>query len=292
MPKILKNSTIIFIVTWIVSIYLLSLLMNIFASKNYILFSPISWYISIDKKPLSGITVTRSYKWGYYANEGKESVITDKYGYFSFSNPISIQSRIISIVPHEAVITQRMFVDYQGKEIQIYWAVKRDYELNGEYGWKPLKFIFDPTQDINHINLSPYNIWILSIRGWTETRSEQNQYEFSSFPSTYDMNILPEEEHHFTLDADDEQEVTKILSEYLQNNEAIQDLWKYRAQYFGFMNANNEKVILANFFCSTISENDWKKNIVFVLDWGNCYFQIKVNLVTKAIYDFEINKES
>ncbi len=266
--------------------------MSIFASKNYILFSPISWYIYVDKKPLSGITITRWYKWGFYSNEGKETVTTDTNGFFSFPDSVSIKSRILDIIPHEAVITQRMFVDYQGKEIQIYGTVKRDYNLNGEYGWKPLKFIFDPTQEISLVDFPWIVPDIISLRGWPEIINEPIPYEYHSFPSSYDIWFLSEEKYRFTLDANDEKKTNELLSDYLKYTASIENLWEYRAQYFGFMNANNEKVILANFFCSTVSENDWKENIVFVLDWGNCYFQIKVNLVTKAIYDFEINKES
>lgn len=49
------------------------------------------------------------------------------------------------IIPHEAVVTQKMFVVIQGTETLIYATVKRNYDNNGEYGGQPLSFVFDPT---------------------------------------------------------------------------------------------------------------------------------------------------
>lgn len=293
MPKLFRKSTFVFIGIGIVSIYLLSIIMSIFTSNKHILFSPVSWYIVVDKKPVSWVTVTRWHKWGFYSNEGKESVITDKDGYFSFPKTISIRSLLISIIPHEAVITQRMFVEYDGKEIQIYETVKHNYDMNWEYRWKSLEFVFDPTQkEVQYIHPPLDDITTISIRGTIKWDTVLRDYEYASFPSNHDISIISNEKVRFTPDTLDEQLATKLLIEYLQNNQTIQDLWEYRAQYFGFMNTDNEKVILANFFCRNISESDWKKDVIITLDGGNCYFQIKVNLDTEATYDLQINKES
>jgi hypothetical protein len=49
------------------------------------------------------------------------------------------------ILPHVAVITQKILVQTNATQTLIYFAVKRNYDHNGEYGGQPLKFVFDPT---------------------------------------------------------------------------------------------------------------------------------------------------
>ena len=130
--------------------------MNFSFSKEYILFSPISGYIIIDGKPISNLTVNRWFKWWFYGEEKTEETTTDLNGYFSFSKSITVKSFIIWIIPHEAVITQKLLLDYNNETIQIYGTVKRNYEPNWEYWGKPLEFIFDPTKKkVQYISFTP-----------------------------------------------------------------------------------------------------------------------------------------
>jgi hypothetical protein len=43
------------------------------------------------------------------------------------------------------------------------------------------------------------------------------------------------------------------------------------------LNSKGEKEVWINCFCRD-GERDWRKNLVFVKDGGNCYFNLKVNL--------------
>ncbi len=110
----------------------------------------------IDKKLIPNTIVTRWYKWGFYGTEKTETVSTDMNWYFSFPI-VKIKSVLIWIIPHEPIITQRLFVHYNNENIQIYGTVKHGYAMNDEFWGKTLEFVFDPTQDIQIKTFSPFS---------------------------------------------------------------------------------------------------------------------------------------
>ena len=63
---------------------------------------------------------------------------------------------------------------------------------------------------------------------------------------------------------------------------------KKRRQYFPVTNAEGEKVVWINFFCSGFSDS-WKKDVVRVVDGGSCYFNLKVNVNKKKCYAISVN---
>ena len=66
----------------------------------------------------------------------------------------------------------------------------------------------------------------------------------------------------------------------------------YRKQLIAVTNKKGEKEVWVNCFCHTWDNNNWKKDILLVHDGGNCYFNFKVNLVTKKFYDLSVNGEA
>jgi len=66
------------------------------------------------------------------------------------------------------------------------------------------------------------------------------------------------------------------------------DLTLYKRQYVAILNAKGEKEVWVNCFCGAGSQN-WKKNLILVLDGGNCYFNLKINLTTGQYYEFMVN---
>lgn len=66
------------------------------------------------------------------------------------------------------------------------------------------------------------------------------------------------------------------------------DLNKFQRQYWPVINENGEKVVWINFFCSD-NESISTDTIVMVLDGGNCYFNIKINLTNKTYSELSIN---
>lgn len=69
------------------------------------------------------------------------------------------------------------------------------------------------------------------------------------------------------------------------------ELEGYRRQYMPIINNQGEKIVWINFFCNSF-DIDWKNEIVFVLDGGNCYFQLKVNLDKDNYFDFWVNGDA
>jgi hypothetical protein len=80
------------------------------------------------------------------------------------------------------------------------------------------------------------------------------------------------------------------------------DLTRYWRQYIVVTNQQGEKETFINFFCEPqedivddgdgyrfVPSNRWKSGLVGVMDGGNCFFQIKINLNTKKWYDFGVN---
>ena len=55
------------------------------------------------------------------------------------------------------------------------------------------------------------------------------------------------------------------------------------------INQEGEKEIWINFFCNEWESDGWKNDLMIVLDGGNCYFNLKVNLTNKTYSELIIN---
>ncbi|MFD2717854.1 hypothetical protein ACFST9_03960 [Hymenobacter monticola] len=62
----------------------------------------------------------------------------------------------------------------------------------------------------------------------------------------------------------------------------------YERQLVPFLNAKNEKVVWVNCSCGR-SKNGVPKEIIEVMDGGNCYFNVKINLTKQTWYDMMVN---
>jgi hypothetical protein len=69
------------------------------------------------------------------------------------------------------------------------------------------------------------------------------------------------------------------------------DLTLYKRQYIAILNSKGEKEVWVNCFCGAGSQN-WKKNLILVLDGGNCYFNLKINLSTGQYYELTVNGDA
>ena len=70
------------------------------------------------------------------------------------------------------------------------------------------------------------------------------------------------------------------------------DLKKYVRQYCGFINKNGEKIIFINAFMDSNiyqRKKEWLKEIISVWDGGYRFWQIKVDLVNRKLFDFYVN---
>ncbi len=74
---------------------------------------------------------------------------------------------------------------------------------------------------------------------------------------------------------------------------SVIDLKAYKKQYIAVINTKGEKEVWANFFCKAIEKRiefvDWKKIPVKVIDGGNCFFHVKLNLSQRKTYNLSVN---
>jgi hypothetical protein len=69
------------------------------------------------------------------------------------------------------------------------------------------------------------------------------------------------------------------------------DLANYRRQYLPAINSKGEKEVWVNCFCDKRTPN-WRNEVVFVNDGGNCYFNLKINLTTGKYYELRVNGDA
>lgn len=89
--------------------------------------------------------------------------------------------------------------------------------------------------------------------------------------------------------------VISVVSAYNNSLAADHDEYKiewqknaYKKQLVPVLNEKGEKEIWVNCFCDDADPN-WKKEILIVFDGGPCYFNFKVNLSKRKVYDLEVN---
>lgn len=97
-------------------------------------------------------------------------------------------------------------------------------------------------------------------------------------------------------------DVAKLEADLLTFLQTAEDPWlrpdppirervpNYMRQYLGIVE-EGEQIIYANFFCNS-HEIDWHNDYVFVLDGGDCYFQVKYNPATGEFFDLSVNGEA
>lgn len=84
------------------------------------------------------------------------------------------------------------------------------------------------------------------------------------------------------------------LAAYLQDNPdrfyggtpVWERLDEYNRQYIGII-LDGKEIIYANYFCDSIQ--DWRKDFVFVMDGGDCFFQFKYDADSAEFFDLQVN---
>ena len=103
----------------------------------------------------------------------------------------------------------------------------------------------------------------------------------------------------FSITNGDLQEVDKLLQACIDSFNSTQDTTKrfseyiglanYKRQYVPFVNSKGEKKVYVNCFCTPHPFDYWKKSLVEVMDGGNCFFQLTLNLSLKQCEELQIN---
>lgn len=111
--------------------------------------------------------------------------------------------------------------------------------------------------------------------------------------------IWPEPEGAWQPTAADIAKLEEDLPEFLKSAEDRHlrpdpPIWErepeYMRQYLGIIE-DGEQIIYANFFC-TIHDIDWRNELVFVSDGGDCFFSVKYNPTSKEFFDLSVNGEA
>jgi hypothetical protein len=72
------------------------------------------------------------------------------------------------------------------------------------------------------------------------------------------------------------------------NRRILERLYLYKRQYFGLTLEAGQPVIYANFFC--VDEFDyWLESLVFVMDGGECFFQLLYDPATDSFSRLRVN---
>lgn len=126
---------------------------------------------------------------------------------------------------------------------------------------------------------------------------DTSKYAVFNFREEYKGYIFDKNSRPTALLADDIYEIEKIIKKEVDkyNKNSFHQYFfinnpnKYYKQFIAVINSNGEKEVWVNCLCSIQNEPDWKSRIIAVEDGGSCYFQLKINLAEKIVYDFGVN---
>lgn len=66
------------------------------------------------------------------------------------------------------------------------------------------------------------------------------------------------------------------------------DLKQYKRQYIAYHNKNGKKLVFVNCFCETY-DNNWQIEFVNMMDGGECFFHVTINLSSRRYTNFNVN---
>jgi hypothetical protein len=78
--------------------------------------------------------------------------------------------------------------------------------------------------------------------------------------------------------------IEPVILNYLskEGNQVYKKIGNYKRQYVGII-INKQRILYVNFFCG--DEPHFRTKEIFVKDGGDCFFQIKINMINrKGIY--------
>ncbi|MDQ3394782.1 MAG: hypothetical protein M3512_11810 [Bacteroidota bacterium] len=109
-------------------------------------------------------------------------------------------------------------------------------------------------------------------------------------PSDEEINLAKEIAINYidSLESTRNSQIRKEFGKILKYNHA-----RYYRQYVAFIDNEGKKKIFINAVCDSFVKNkDLKKEWIFVLDGGSCFFQMEVDLETEEITSFSVNGEA
>jgi len=126
-------------------------------------------------------------------------------------------------------------------------------------------------------------------------KTDTSKYAFLQFVKERDHYHFDNDVKAATLTAGEIKKVTElfklIVSKHAKQSKFNpQSIAGYHMQVIAVINVRGEKVVWINCFCGKISEYPrWKTDPVLVLDGGQCYFNLNINLDTGKDDNFMVN---
>ena len=101
-----------------------------------------------------------------------------------------------------------------------------------------------------------------------------------------------ENNKRFTPTVEEVEHAKRLIENNLDGNKDLKALNEYVIQFFGYINTDGERIIWANYICKEGVYKDWQKERMMILDGGNCYFNVSVNMSTSEVFDLRIHGEA
>ncbi|MEA3334661.1 MAG: hypothetical protein U9R25_02050 [Chloroflexota bacterium] len=113
------------------------------------------------------------------------------------------------------------------------------------------------------------------------------------------VGLGPSFEGFWTPSADVVFQLEDKITDYLRQNPeqffhqppVWQRLDEYQRQYIGLSFQDGRQIIYGNFFCNN-SGRDWRQQLIFVLDGGECYFQVMFDVDFGEFVELRVNGEA
>lgn len=117
-------------------------------------------------------------------------------------------------------------------------------------------------------------------------------------PKEYFQGKDPNSGNYWTITDFDFENLENRLEKYLRNEADLQGYTdlpdkfrKHSRQYVGKIE-DGKKIIFINFFCWHHDFDYWKRDLVIVLDGGDCFFSLEYDIQTKKFSELWINGEA
>jgi len=137
----------------------------------------------------------------------------------------------------------------------------------------------------------PESLTVVVNQNWVIfTKSQAKRMGVASWPV--------ERDDYWTPSADDILKLEEKIAEYLSQNSNLlyrqppvwERLDEYQRQYIG-LELGGKQIIFGNFFCTSGRVN-WREELVFMLDGGDCYFQVEYDVESGSFIMLMVNGES
>ena len=80
-----------------------------------------------------------------------------------------------------------------------------------------------------------------------------------------------------------------MIEDHSSTKGRVETFWHYR-QYSGATNDRGDKLVCINAFCDP--KANWRRDLVWVLDGGDCYWQAVIDLTSHTVDVFEVNGDA